>query len=144
MSPSVFNFISFQTPVEASNTGLSPEEQERPPVSPVTPHSASPQAASSPASPDQNCNSVRDLETAMSKHLPPDKSEILKHFYSRPGYSQSADGQFLPASVPAQPLAIKPYSGLEHSTYPGIEQNIYSHSAGFHLYNRGQTWYSGP
>lgn len=136
--------------MEAPNPGLRvDQDQERPSVSPVVPRptSASPLASPDPASPDQNSNSVRDLETAMSKHLPPDKSEILKHFYSRPGYSQSADNQFLSSARlpgPAQPLAIKPYTGLEHSAYPGLDQNIYSHSASFQLYNRGQTWYSGP
>ena len=160
--------------MEATNTGLSGEEQDRQsPAGPdtsnpspttistpvtsststtVRPHSASPLAASSPASPEQKSNtSVRELETAMSKHLPAETSpaSLLKHFYSRPGgYPEPS---WLPGSAypgvpgPAQPLAIKPYGGVESSAYPGLEQNmnIYSHSASLHLYNRGQTWYSG-
>merc|ERR550539_1905812 len=174
-----------QTPVEAPNTGLSGEEQDRQsPAGPdpsntsnisttsstvtsststtIRPHSASPLAASSPASPDCESSKVRELESAMSRHLPAEKCEgggpasqpasqtspasLLKHFYSRPGgYPEPS---WLPSSAypgvpPAQPLAIKPYGGVETSAYPGLDQNIYSHSASFHLYNRGQTWYSG-
>ena len=165
--------------MEAPNTGLSGEEPDRqspagPDTSntsnntsttsttPVTssssttirPHSTSPLAASSPASPEEASSKVRELESAMSRHLPADKSpaspaSLLKHFYSRPGgYPEPS---WLPGSAypgvsgPAQPLAIKPYGGVESSAYPGLEQNmnIYSHSASLHLYNRGQTWYSG-
>ena len=169
----------------------------------LRPQTASPHA-SSPASPssrysaelrqtplsDQNSNSVRDLENAMSKHLPKDKagdipfqlsssveasqasqaSHLLKQFYSRqgldrPGYlpDMEGDSQFLNyarlagtayPNSPAQPVPLKPnvYSvnaPMGHTiegSYTGTfdQSHIYSHStSSFHLYNRGQSWYSG-
>jgi len=174
--------------------------------------------------PDQNSNSVRDLEAAMSKHLPKDEEDqqqqlhpfhhhhqpsdsgggleaaaaaattsslLLKQFYSRQAAASSylaelgepavaAESQFLPyaaarlgyaaaaaaASSPAQPLPLKPppppsniygtaiglegavmaasaYGSGEYSHHAHHPQpHLYPHSS-FHLYNRGQTWYTG-
>lgn len=209
-----------QTPVETANHGLNSKEQEKsspavPQEKPqsslcetnektsIRPKTASPHASSPPSPsnrysaelrqtpiPDQNSNSVRDLENAMSKHLPKDKagelpfqlsstveasqasqaSHLLKQFYSRqgldrPGYlpDMEGDSQFLNyarlagtayPSSPAQPVPLKPnvYSvnpPMGHTiegSYTGTfdQSHIYSHStSSFHLYNRGQSWYSG-
>ena len=99
----------------ASDHGLgSPREADRPesrdskaPGQPTPPPTSSPSPHhrySTPLPPDQNSNSVRDLENAMSKHLPREKeagsaslglipgapsleaSHLLKQIYSRPGY----------------------------------------------------------
>jgi len=203
--------------VETANHGLKNEEQEKSsPAVPqeksqsslcennektsTRPKTASPHASSPPSPsnrysaelrqtpiPDQNSNSVRDLENAMSKHLPKDKageiplqlpssveasqaSHLLKQFYSRqgldrPGYLPDIEGdsQFLNyarlagtgySSSPAQPVPLKPnvYSvnpPMGHTiegSYTGTfdQSHIYSHSSSsFHLYNRGQSWYSG-
>jgi neuronal PAS domain-containing protein 1/3 len=174
------------------------ENNEKTSIRPKTasPHASSPPSPSNRYSaelrqtpiPDQNSNSVRDLENAMSKHLPKDKvgeipfplsssmeatqasqaSHLLKQFYSRqaldrPGYlpDMEADSQFLnyarlagTAYPPAQPVPLKPnvYSvnpPMGHTiegSYTGTfdQSHIYSHStSSFHLYNRGQSWYSG-
>jgi len=209
-----------QAPVETPNHGLNSEEQEKSLQSPavpqekaqsslcennektsIRPKTASPHASSPPSpssrysaelrqTPDQNSNSVRDLENAMSKHLPKDKtgeisfplsssveasqasqaSHLLKQFYSRqgldrPGYlpDMEGDSQFLNyarlagtayPSSPAQPVPLKPnvYAvnpPMGHTiegSYTGTfdQSHIYSHStSSFHLYNRGQSWYSG-
>jgi len=101
--------------VATSDHGLgSPRETERPesrdskaasqPTPPPTSSPSPHHRYSTPLPPDQNSNSVRDLENAMSKHLPREKeagsaslglipgapsleaSHLLKQIYSRPGY----------------------------------------------------------
>ena len=110
--------MSDQASVAASDHGLGsprgesdrPESRDSkatgqptpPPTSSPSPH----HRYSTPLPPDQNSNSVRDLENAMSKHLPREKevagsgsslglipgaptleaSHLLKQIYSRPGY----------------------------------------------------------
>ena len=215
-----YSILYLQAPVETPNHGLNSEEQEKSLQSPavpqekaqsslcennektsIRPKTASPHASSPPSpssrysaelrqTPDQNSNSVRDLENAMSKHLPKDKtgeisfplsssveasqasqaSHLLKQFYSRqgldrPGYlpDMEGDSQFLNyarlagtayPSSPAQPVPLKPnvYAvnpPMGHTiegSYTGTfdQSHIYSHStSSFHLYNRGQSWYSG-
>ena len=179
MSLSLFNFISFQAPVETSNHGLSEQEVAvSPPAAPPRPNTASPSPhgrasiTSSPPSrhdtpdvPDQNSNSVRDLENAMSKHLPKSTSEsadmsisgaasnlLLKQFYAgRTGSLEAGQGEQPPflrggytSLGPAQPVPLKP-SSLYLDQYPD-QSNLYtSHgsTSSFQLYNRGQSWYPG-
>ena len=103
-----------------SDHGLgSPRETERPesrdskaasqPTPPPTSSPSPHHRYSTPLPPDQNSNSVRDLENAMSKHLPREKeagsaslglipgapsleaSHLLKQIYSRPGYFPDLD-----------------------------------------------------
>ena len=74
-----FILILFQTAVETAHPGLSSPAASNPSSTPLladpgaeSEGTPSPQTISSPTSslPDQNCNSVRDLENAMTKHLP--------------------------------------------------------------------------
>jgi len=84
-----------------------------PPTSSPSPH----HRYSTPLPPDQNSNSVRDLENAMSKHLPREKeaslglipaslpgaasleaSHLLKQIYSRPGYFPDLEAGVSPDS----------------------------------------------
>jgi len=77
-----------------------PDSRESKVTSQTPPPSSSPSSPShrysTPHPPDQNSNSVRELENAMSKHLPREKelgllpssletSHLLKQIYSRPG-----------------------------------------------------------
>jgi len=178
---------------ELKCSSSSPLSQEPRPTPPPT-SSPSPHRYSTPLPPDQNSNSVRDLETAMSKHLPPrekealplpppptappptlEASHLLKQIYTRPSYFPDLDPTSTPESsqqflnyarlasssslpyppTPAQPLPLKP------NPYPGVAGHgiegytgafaastdpaqLYSHSSSsFHLYNRGQSWYTG-
>merc|ERR1719270_1457654 len=168
-----------QAPVETSNHGLSEQEVAvSPPAAPPRPNTASPSPhgrasiTSSPPSrhdtpdvPDQNSNSVRDLENAMSKHLPKSTSEsadmsisgaasnlLLKQFYAgRTGSLEAGQGEQPPflrggytSLGPAQPVPLKP-SSLYLDQYPD-QSNLYtSHgsTSSFQLYNRGQSWYPG-
>ena len=172
----------FQAPVETPYPGLrSPSDPG--PVSPpsiLRPASATPSPASATSlrqtpeltSPDQNSNSVRDLENAMSKHLPKDKmsdsagvpaasvseaatSVLLRQFYSgRTAAALEAGGD--PAMLrggysglgPAQPLPLKPSLYLDTQYPPDAASGLYPGQplpgAGLHsLYNRGQSWYPG-
>ena len=162
----------FQAPVETSNPGLrSPGEPVSPPSNPdnptLRPNSATPSPASlrqTPelASPDQNSNSVRDLEAAMSKHLPKDKSEaseaatssLLRQFYTGRTTLEAAPGAGDPASLrggysglagTAQPLPLKPSLYLEqYQDQAGLYPGQPLPGPGLHsLYNRGQAWYPG-
>ena len=165
-----------QAPVETPYPGLrSPSDPG--PVSPpsiLRPASATPSPASAASlrqtpeltSPDQNSNSVRDLENAMSKHLPKDKisdnttasvseaatSALLRQFYSGRTTLEAGD----PASLrggysglgPAQPLPLKPSLYLDSQYPPDPASGLYPAQplpgAGLHsLYNRGQSWYPG-
>ena len=162
----VFLIHLFQTPVETSNNGL--RQEQEPSLSPAAPdntnpilrpNTASPSVTSSPPSrhgtpvPDQNSNSVRDLENAMSKHLPKDKveadssSNLLKHLYNNRTSLEAVAGenQFLRGGYtslgPAQPVALKPSLYLDQYS---DQSSLYTPSAGAHgfqLYNRGHTWY---
>jgi len=118
-----------------------------PPTSSPSPH----HRYSTPLPPDQNSNSVRDLENAMSKHLPREKeaaaslgliptslpgapsleaSHLLKQIYSRPGYFPD-----LEAGVSADPSQFLNYARLAGTTgYPPaspaqpvpLKPNVYS------------------
>jgi len=104
-----------------------------PPTSSPSPH----HRYSTPLPPDQNSNSVRDLENAMSKHLPRDKeastaglglipsslpggpsleaSHLLKQIYSRPGYFPDLE----PGAVSAESSQFLNYARLAGTTgYP--------------------------
>ena len=117
-----------------------------PPTSSPSPH----HRYSTPLPPDQNSNSVRDLENAMSKHLPREKeaslglipaslpgapsleaSHLLKQIYSRPGYFPD-----LEAGVSADSSQFLNYARLTAGTtgYPPaspaqpvpLKPNVYS------------------
>ena len=118
-----------------------------PPTSSPSPH----HRYSTPLPPDQNSNSVRDLENAMSKHLPREKessgslgmipaslpggptleaSHLLKQIYSRPGYFPD-----LEAGVSAESSQFINYARLAGTTgYPPsspaqpvpLKPNVYS------------------
>ena len=164
--------LSFQTPVEAAYPGLRSPEAPVSPPSILRPASATPSpasAASELSSPDQNSNSVRDLENAMSKHLPKDKiseasvseaatSALLRQFYTgRTTLEAAHQGPGDPAILrggysglgPAQPLPLKPSSLYLDTQYPpdqasGLYPGQPLPGAGLHsLYNRGQSWYPG-
>lgn len=149
------------------------------PVSPpsiMRPASATPSPASATSlrqtpeltSPDQNSNSVRDLENAMSKHLPKDKmsdntgpvasvseaatSALLRQFYSGRTALEAGDPAMLRGGYsglgPAQPLPLKPSLYLDTQYPPDAASGLYPGQplpgAGLHsLYNRGQSWYPG-
>ena len=168
--------LSLQTPVEAAYPGLRSPEAPVSPPSVLRPASATPSPASAASlrqtpelsSPDQNSNSVRDLENAMSKHLPKDKiseasvseaatSALLRQFYTgRTTLEAAHPGSGDPAVLrggysglgPAQPLPLKPSLYLDTQYPPDQASGLYPGQplpgAGLHsLYNRGQSWYPG-
>ena len=125
-----------------------------PPTSSPSPH----HRYSTPLPPDQNSNSVRDLENAMSKHLPRDKeastaglglipsslpggpsleaSHLLKQIYSRPGYFPDLE----PGAVSAESSQFLNYARLAGTTgYPSaspaqpvpLKPNVYPPGAIF-------------
>ncbi len=158
-------FMTFQTPVATPHSGVgSPPgtpNLSNPAVEDTAEDSASSPQISSPNSlPDQNSNSVRDLENAMTKHLPKKKpclqlpipstssleaSNLIKQFYSRQsGYLDiDPENQFLNyarlgyPTAPAQPLPLKPNVYTMSGTVGATLEPAYT---GFH----DQTLYSHP
>ena len=141
---------------EDSSSPAASDSILRPKTATPSPHdSSSPPSRHGTPVPDQNSNSVRDLETAMSKHLPKQEpntsstastNHLLRQYYSskatleavtsepvlRGGYSLS----------PAQPVPLKPSLYLDqYSDQSSVYTPAAGHSSSFHPYSRGQTWY---
>ena len=149
-----------QAPVETANHGLS-EDSASPAgssaSSPPAPATPTPGPAPAPP-PEQSASSVRELESAMSRHLPEPKklrtsemtdpasaasaasatSHLLKQFYS--GSASSYPGLSL---GPAQPVALKPSLYLDQFPDQPPGPGLYPGQPLHSLYQRGHSWYPG-
>ena len=143
--------------METANHGLS-EDSASPAgssaSSPPAPATPTPGPAPAPP-PEQSASSVRELESAMSRHLPEPKklrtsemtdpasaasatSHLLKQFYS--GSASSYPGLSL---GPAQPVALKPSLYLDQFPDQPPGPGLYPGQPLHSLYQRGHSWYPG-
>lgn len=138
------------------------------PISPAISHPSPPAGYHGPNVTDQNSNSVKDLENAMSKHLPKEKSpsptaihamgplfkQGLQTSFSLQSYSRLAGSEAYNSLT--APVSLKPGSSAHLYSAAMIDPQSYINSeaaqqlyqpgiSSFHLYNRsaGQNWYSG-